>query len=171
MEGASQSAEVLKKQIAETEYQLARLKVQLASLETVNSLRSVTLKEKSHEATDESEGEKGGVDEKRSDKKWPLSAEEYKRYGRQMIVPTVGLQGTSSHLSLLVQLLKAPRSTTSQGCLSSHSRSRWSRLPSSSLPSRCRSGHHRNHRRRYRRDVQSSSSDTAQLKHDWDEES
>jgi hypothetical protein len=27
---------------------------------------------------------------------WPLSAEEYKRYGRQMIVPSVGIQGLRS---------------------------------------------------------------------------
>jgi adenylyltransferase and sulfurtransferase len=26
-------------------------------------------------------------------KKWPLFAEEYRRYGRQMIVPQIGLQG------------------------------------------------------------------------------
>ena len=30
-----------------------------------------------------------------SDWKWPLEAEEYKRYGRQMIMPEVGLQGDS----------------------------------------------------------------------------
>lgn len=28
--------------------------------------------------------------------KWPLSSEEYKRYGRQMIVPNIGIQGNSS---------------------------------------------------------------------------
>jgi len=26
-------------------------------------------------------------------KKWPLELEEYKRYGRQMIVPNIGIQG------------------------------------------------------------------------------
>jgi adenylyltransferase/sulfurtransferase len=28
--------------------------------------------------------------------KWPLSSEEYKRYGRQMIIPNIGIQGNSS---------------------------------------------------------------------------
>jgi adenylyltransferase/sulfurtransferase len=31
--------------------------------------------------------------EQKQKQKWPLSAEEYKRYGRQMIVPQIGLQG------------------------------------------------------------------------------
>lgn len=97
MERAAHSAEALKKQIVETESQLARLKARLASLEAVNALENIKLEDKSNDVTHENEGEKGGVDEKEGDKKWPLSAEEYKRYGRQMIVPNVGLQGTASH--------------------------------------------------------------------------
>lgn len=31
--------------------------------------------------------------------KWPLEAEEYKRYGRQMIMPEVGLQGDPQSLT------------------------------------------------------------------------
>lgn len=82
MESANASAEALRKQILETEAQLQRLKDQLAQVEAESVVQA------------------GGVDETSisgslvtEDRKWPLSAEDYKRYGRQMIVPSIGIQG------------------------------------------------------------------------------
>ncbi|KAH6671376.1 molybdenum cofactor synthesis protein-like protein [Halenospora varia] len=81
MEGSNISAEALKQQIAATEKELRSLKDQLARVEA-----------QAHDATRSVVEEP----EKRSpvtQRKWPLSQEEYKRYGRQMIVPNVGIQG------------------------------------------------------------------------------
>jgi adenylyltransferase/sulfurtransferase len=67
--------ESLRNQIAATEEHLRRLKEQLADLEEQNPSQIVQ----------ESDPVTHG--------KWPLSLEEYKRYGRQMIVPNIGIQG------------------------------------------------------------------------------
>ncbi|RFU26162.1 hypothetical protein B7463_g10166, partial [Scytalidium lignicola] len=82
MERTDEAIETLKQQIAETEEKLGKLKQQLASLEVAHN---------------------GGVLSDEAPRKvenvtvpptqYPLSAEEYRRYGRQMIVPSIGLQG------------------------------------------------------------------------------
>lgn len=72
MEAASASAEALKQQIKDTENELAALKAQLAQVENPSSSPF-------HDGT--------------APRTWPLSNEEYTRYGRQMIVPNVGIQG------------------------------------------------------------------------------
>ena len=86
MNSATASAESLKKQIAVTEEELKNLREQLASIE----------------AQDEVKRGLAGLDlgnvtetQNKDEKKWPLSEEEYRRYGRQMIVPSVGIQGNS----------------------------------------------------------------------------
>jgi len=85
MEAANASAEALKKQIKDTEEQLLRLKEQLAIWELSEHTDSLPIRDPvTH---------------------WPLSPEEYKRYGRQMIVPSIGIQGIS-HLSLLFGYLE-----------------------------------------------------------------
>jgi hypothetical protein len=75
--------------------------------------------------------------------RWPLEKNEYKRYGRQLIMPEIGLQGQyffSGHnpggtLSLLM-----PRSTSPEKCPCTHCRSGRSWLSSRSIPRgrRCR---------------------------------
>jgi adenylyltransferase/sulfurtransferase len=75
MEAANTSAEALRAQIAATESELQRLKSQLAKIEEKKATNETNLVTHS---------------------KWPLSQEEYKRYGRQMIVPGFGIQGISS---------------------------------------------------------------------------
>lgn len=75
MDAATESAEALRKQIAATEEQLNILKAQLHELDARNTRDEST----SHDQPLES--------------KWPLSQDEYKRYGRQMIVPNIGIQG------------------------------------------------------------------------------
>jgi adenylyltransferase/sulfurtransferase len=80
MDAATQSAEALKKQIATTEEQLKRLKEQLVAVEAQSSIGK---------AVDGLELGAGPV----TTGKWPLELEEYKRYGRQMIVSNIGIQG------------------------------------------------------------------------------
>ncbi|KAF2206386.1 hypothetical protein CERZMDRAFT_53168 [Cercospora zeae-maydis SCOH1-5] len=70
---------LLRKQIAATEAQLASLKQQLSQTEARAS-RTRLLNASYH----------GGFP---ADGRWPLLGEEYKRYGRQMIMPEVGLHG------------------------------------------------------------------------------
>ncbi|KAI0203888.1 adenylyltransferase [Astrocystis sublimbata] len=62
------SIERLKAQISKTEQELQQLKTQLAELEATPSPAS-------------------------ADWKWPLKEEEYARYGRQLILPSVGIKG------------------------------------------------------------------------------
>ncbi len=81
MDQATQSAHALREQIAATEKELSRLKEQLASVEAQSSIENAF----------------DGVSLERlkpvTQSKWPLFEEEYKRYGRQMIVPNIGIQG------------------------------------------------------------------------------
>lgn len=79
MESANASAEALKKQILDTETELLKLKAQLAEVEYAQALESLSVGNEPGRVT--------------PTHKWPLSLEEYKRYGRQMIVPSVGIQG------------------------------------------------------------------------------
>src|ERR1700712_2819708 len=80
MESATQSADALRKQIAATEQELVRLKEHLASVEALDGIKELKLEEPSPVTNG----------------KWPLSSEEYKRYGRQMIVPSIGIQGKTA---------------------------------------------------------------------------
>jgi uncharacterized small protein (DUF1192 family) len=84
MDSATQSADSLRKQIAATEEELKRLKAQLASVEAHDGTNAVKKSLQGLEVDDASPVTHG---------KWPLSAEEYKRYGRQMIIPSIGIQG------------------------------------------------------------------------------
>lgn len=70
MGSLEETCESLRAQISATEEQLAGLKRDLALAEA---------------QTERENQESGG--------RWPLLPEEYKRYGRQMIVSQVGLQG------------------------------------------------------------------------------
>jgi hypothetical protein len=83
MDSATHIADALRKQIAATEEKLKRLKARLATVEAHDGTNGVEKSLQSLEV-DASPVTHG---------KWPLSAEEYKRYGRQMIVPSVGIQG------------------------------------------------------------------------------
>ena len=91
MDAATQSAEALRKQIAATEEELRRLKEQLASVEAQGSVQGVAT---------ELDGLSLREPRPVTQGKWPLSAAEYKRYGRQMIVPNIGIQGWFSCTSI-----------------------------------------------------------------------
>ncbi|CZT49850.1 related to molybdenum cofactor biosynthetic protein [Rhynchosporium secalis] len=87
MNSATTSAEALRNQIAVTESELKRLKEQLASLEAQDAAAQKGIVGLNLNA--------GLVieDDNPSERKWPLCEEEYRRYGRQMIVPSIGIQG------------------------------------------------------------------------------
>ncbi|RAK96636.1 HesA/MoeB/ThiF family protein [Aspergillus ibericus CBS 121593] len=78
MSGLEQTCASLRAQIAATEEQLAGLKRELQIAE---------------EAAAKSKAEAVGDDEVAPGRRWPLLDEEYRRYGRQMIVPQLGIQG------------------------------------------------------------------------------
>lgn len=80
----------IRAQIAETEAKLARLKLDLA-----NNIEQAAAASTTQDAVSGMQGE--------NNSNWPLLDEEYKRYGRQMIVEKFGLQG----LFLLPDLPKA----------------------------------------------------------------
>lgn len=82
MEGANAKVDTLRSQILETEAQLKRLKEELAQVEA--SGKALTGHDPSAKENPVAQG---------NGQKWPLSAEEYKRYGRQMIVPSIGILG------------------------------------------------------------------------------
>ncbi|KAB8078838.1 hypothetical protein BDV29DRAFT_187726 [Aspergillus leporis] len=74
----------LRAQIAATEAQLAGLKRELENAE------QVALKARAQDVPNPTATVSSQFNEKR---RWPLLDEEYRRYGRQMIVPQMGLQG------------------------------------------------------------------------------
>ena len=91
----------LRAQIAATEAQLAGLKRELESAEQA-AIKARAQDAPNLTATTSTQGSET--------RRWPLLDEEYRRYGRQMIVPQVGLQGewissSSQRKSLEVQLL------------------------------------------------------------------
>lgn len=82
MEAARINAESLRNQIAAAEKHLQDLKNQLAGLEPQEE--ASTLLSQPHEDRHLDVLGEGA---------WPLRQEEYNRYGRQMIIPSIGLQG------------------------------------------------------------------------------
>ncbi|PYH72925.1 HesA/MoeB/ThiF family protein [Aspergillus vadensis CBS 113365] len=78
MNGLEQTCASLRTQIAATEAKLADLKRELEVAEQAAA---------SHNSPNAADTEGG------SERRWPLLDEEYRRYGRQMIVPQLGIQG------------------------------------------------------------------------------
>ena len=79
MDNLERTCASLRAQIAATETQLAGLRRELESAE------KAAIDTKRQYATDENTG--------RDERPWPLHNEEYRRYGRQMIVPQLVIQG------------------------------------------------------------------------------
>jgi adenylyltransferase and sulfurtransferase len=80
MDTAGKSAQQLREQVAKAEEELKSLKEQLAQAEA---------QEQETEAA--AAASSGSIDG--STWKWPLKAEEYDRYARQLILPAVGIKG------------------------------------------------------------------------------
>lgn len=139
--GKETEVEALKLLIASKERELAHLKKQLVEAEEAEKRASEQVKETSW--------------------KWPLKAEEYDRYGRQLILPGFGTEGQSlSFQSNTLRMLTRSRPTPSPCLPCPPSRRRWSRLSGSSLPRRRRNRPYRNRRRRCCRSVQPPSSNS-----------
>jgi len=85
-----------------------------------------------------------------NDWKWPLSSDDYKRYGRQLIMPEIGLKGTSPLPYEGFSLLTRTRPTPFKSVISSNCRCWRSRVSSSRLSSRRRHRHRRTRGRRHR---------------------
>lgn len=81
MNTARTSAQQLREQISKAEEKLRNLREQLAQAEA-------------HEQDQEPEAVTLSIDG--SAWKWPLKADEYDRYGRQLILPNVGIQGQAT---------------------------------------------------------------------------
>jgi adenylyltransferase/sulfurtransferase len=73
----------LRSRILDLEEELAHLKLEFADAERQDGLG------RRNEDTDKNNSSSGSTNN------LPLSLEEYKRYGRQMIMPEIGLQGTT----------------------------------------------------------------------------
>lgn len=100
METASNSADQLRAQIAKAEEELKGLKEQLAALEPKETASTIT--EIPTPATPERfspERRKTGAPGQALQRlessvwKWPLREDEYERYGRQLIIPQIGITG------------------------------------------------------------------------------
>lgn len=90
MEKLESTCASLRAQITATETRLAGLRRELESAEKA----AIVIRKQ--EDTKAEEGNKG-----RETRTWPLLGEEYRRYGRQMIVPQLGLQGESKGCYML----------------------------------------------------------------------
>jgi adenylyltransferase/sulfurtransferase len=91
MENIELKCASLRAQIAATEARLSWLRKELEMAEKAASAESCAVIDGALN-TDLHE------QKQKQKQKWPLSADEYKRYGRQMIVPQIGLQGWCSML-------------------------------------------------------------------------
>lgn len=87
MESISSKVDDLRRQIARAEEELEELRAQLAHAEK-------------EEATAPPDVTPLSLASQKPISKWPLSSDEYKRYGRQMIVPNIGIKGKFLYLSI-----------------------------------------------------------------------
>ncbi|KAI1465645.1 adenylyltransferase [Daldinia caldariorum] len=87
MDSITDKAQQLRHKISQAEKELQDLRRQLEEIEESNSQSQDTNQQ--FGSTSESENTKHELPEW----KWPLSEEEYSRYGRQLILPTVGIKG------------------------------------------------------------------------------
>lgn len=96
----------LRRQLAEAEYQGQQEQAKLQSQQTTHSSGFDPLAHDfSHGVHDDFKSEILAVLSQAeeappaSKRRWPLEPNEYKRYGRQLIMPEVGLQGTAPTMS------------------------------------------------------------------------
>ncbi|KAI1954203.1 Urmylation protein [Ophidiomyces ophidiicola] len=90
--------ELLKEQIVATELHLLQLRQQLTELESLSAQDDIELTaggdtDTSLDYTRKVTGPRDGEQLDTEPQIWPLQQEEYRRYGRQMIVDQIGLQG------------------------------------------------------------------------------
>ncbi|ROV90472.1 hypothetical protein VSDG_08445 [Cytospora chrysosperma] len=93
MDIANKSAHQLREQIAKAEEQLKHLKEQLAQVDKQASGHGPEHVHSPKEQKERREEKQAKAGNGMPAWKWPLSAEEYDRYGRQLILPNIGIQG------------------------------------------------------------------------------
>lgn len=101
---------------------------------------------------------------------WPLSLAEYKRYGRQMIMPMIGMSGMVTaivHVRVSGPLANPAdgRSTSLEEYRGADCRRRWPRMSRRRVPSRGRRRSAGDHRWRRRRDLESPPTDPPPYPH------
>ncbi|KAI1426546.1 ThiF family protein [Xylaria sp. FL1777] len=87
MDPVAGKIERLRAQISKAEVELQQLKTQLAELETLPSPPSPPSPPPSEAPV---QGQTAGISQ---EWRWPLKEEEYARYGRQLVLPAVGIRG------------------------------------------------------------------------------
>lgn len=87
-----QTAAEVRDLISKTELELARLKEKLANIEAAEEEESREGRE-SQQHVEVNGTATTATQELNGAWKWPLSAQEYDRYGRQLILPNVGIHG------------------------------------------------------------------------------
>lgn len=104
MDDLIQSRDALTQQIAETEAKLAALRAQVHEMD-----RKIAAGAAVHAAPAQTESV---VPPPWASSRWPMAQDEYRRYGRQMIVEEIGLQGlffsSHSHLHCIRILVSVP---------------------------------------------------------------
>lgn len=132
------AAETLRSQIIRLENQLADLKIKLVEAETsASAILHLSGSEISKKQATISKLEEHG--------RWPLDTDEYKRYGRQLIMPEIGLKGpllypTYQRLGWLINTWTF-RPTQAQGCIRFDCRCWRTWMSCGDIPFRCRCGH------------------------------
>ncbi|OAX83792.1 hypothetical protein ACJ72_01848 [Emergomyces africanus] len=94
MKNLLKSRELLQQQIATTEAQLSHLKAELERTEQQIAAESRTTSSRPEQVNEE----KTPPEPKR---KYPLEQDEYRRYGRQMIVEQIGLEAQGEMIARL----------------------------------------------------------------------
>lgn len=98
MEGTQEDMNALRFKIQNLESELLGLRDRLDKAGVVESSQTASLLNGSALAPTQA----AEINEsKNPDWKWPLDAEEYRRYGRQMIMPEIGLEGNLSNFKTL----------------------------------------------------------------------
>lgn len=90
MRHPNSAVETLRFEIATLEAQLTHLRTQLAEAESSDASKIVS---ESGSCSADTAPDPPIAPKQTCDWGWPLDAEDYKRYGRQMIMPEIGLEG------------------------------------------------------------------------------
>lgn len=96
--------------ISKAELELARLKEELANIEAAEEEESKEGRE-SQQHVEVNGTATTATQELNGAWKWPLSAQEYDRYGRQLILPNVGIHGVLFALLCYLLFLEQVRSS------------------------------------------------------------
>ena len=93
MRHPNSAVETLRFEIATLEAQLTHLRTQLAEAESSDASKIVPNPSESVSCCADNEPAPPVAPEQTCEWGWPLDADDYKRYGRQMIMPEIGLKG------------------------------------------------------------------------------